>query len=266
MLDVPPAQAADVAVRARARPPTSWRWPSTARCAGSGRRPTSPSWTPRTSRSPAAAQRRVGLLVAVGEHVVVGHRQLAAGDPPGQPGAVLDDQRVGADVVDGRGEDGVERGGPVGVGLPRRAVDQVEVDVLEPGGARPRAAASTARPGVCRRSRTASTCSAADCMPRLTRVKPASRSRASEAGVDRLRVGLGGHLDVVGDREQLADLGEDGGEVVGRQQRGRAAADEDRARPWAGRGRASRAARRSSAIAVPAYSARLAPGPSSSEV
>ena len=80
---------------------------------------------------PGAAEGRVGLLVAVGEDVVVGHRQLAAGDPPRQPGALLDDQRVGADVVDRRGEDDVQRGGPVGVGLPRCAVDQVEVDVLE---------------------------------------------------------------------------------------------------------------------------------------
>ena len=56
VLDVPPAQAADVAVRARADRPTSSRSPSTARCAGSGRRRTWPSWTPRTSRSPAVRQ------------------------------------------------------------------------------------------------------------------------------------------------------------------------------------------------------------------
>ena len=60
--------------------------------------------------------------------------------------------------------------------------------------------------------------------------------------------------------------GQDGGEVGGGQQRRGAAADEDgrdRGQVGAeGRARASR----SSAIAVPAYSARLAPGPSSSEV
>ena len=102
-------------------------------------------------------------------------------------------------------------------------------------------------------------------MPRLIRVKPPSRSRASEAGRDRLGVGLGGHLDVVGDREQLADGGQHGDEVLGRQQRGRAAADEHRGhlRP-VGSEHLGGAAQLGDA--VPAYSARLAPGPSSSEV
>jgi hypothetical protein len=44
-------------------------------------------------------------------------------------------------------------------------------------------AAAGARPAVCRRSSTASTPGAADCMPSEIRVKPALRSAASDAGV-----------------------------------------------------------------------------------
>src|SRR5437899_2968983 len=45
--------------------------------------------------------------------------------------------------------------------------------------ARASATAAVARPGVCRRSSTASTCGAADCMPSETRVNPAERSPRS---------------------------------------------------------------------------------------
>ena len=75
---------------------------------------------------------------------------------------------------------------PVVVALARRAVDEVEADVLEPGLARP-ATPAAARPGVCVRSRTASTCGAALCIPKEMRVKPASRSAASVGRVDRSR-------------------------------------------------------------------------------
>src|SRR5207245_391095 len=50
--------------------------------------------------------------------------------------------------------------------------------------------------------------------------------RGQGGGGDRLGVGLGGHLDVGGDREQVPDGGQDGGQVGGRQQGGRAAPDE----------------------------------------
>ncbi len=49
--------------------------------------------------NPARREPLVGQLVLVGEIVVVGHRQLAAADPPGQGGALLDDQRVRRQVV-----------------------------------------------------------------------------------------------------------------------------------------------------------------------
>ena len=82
----------------------------------------------------------------------------------------------------------VQRRPQVVVGLPRRAVDQVEVDVFEPA-ARASRAAATARPGVCRRSSRRSTCGAADCIPSETRVKPASTRPVEERRRRRLRVG-----------------------------------------------------------------------------
>ena len=48
---------------------------------------------------PGRRQHLVGDQIAVGVHVVVGHRHLAAPDAPGQLRALLDDQRVRRDVV-----------------------------------------------------------------------------------------------------------------------------------------------------------------------
>ena len=60
VLDVPPPHAADVAVRARPDAPPVRRRSSRARCAGTGSARRAPSWTPRTSSSPAAAEPLVG--------------------------------------------------------------------------------------------------------------------------------------------------------------------------------------------------------------
>ena len=103
-------------------------------------------------------------------------RHLARGDLAGELGAGLDDERVGAEVVGLLGDREVERRLPVGERLPRRAVDEVEAD-LEAGGARPRDdQREPLRSWV--RSSVASTCGTADCMPKLTRVKPAPASSA----------------------------------------------------------------------------------------
>jgi len=63
-------------------------------------------------------------------------RDLATARPARQRGPVLDDQRVAGDVVHLRVEHGVGRAQQVVVGLPRRAVDQIEVDVVEARGPR----------------------------------------------------------------------------------------------------------------------------------
>ena len=77
------------------------------------------------------AEHGLGRLIAVGEHVVVGRGELAAAHARGQPGARLDDQRVGRDVVGLGLQRGLQRQLPVSGALARRAVDQVEADVLE---------------------------------------------------------------------------------------------------------------------------------------
>src|SRR5690606_23357402 len=116
VLDVPPAGAADVAVGAGADGPPVAAGPVeevVAAAGGVGGRPVG-HLVPAEAR---LAQHLVGDQVAVGGHVVVGHGQLAAADPGGQAGAVLDDERVGGDMV-GLGLDGGGQGGaPVVVGL-----------------------------------------------------------------------------------------------------------------------------------------------------
>jgi hypothetical protein len=92
---------------------------------------------------------RVEQLVALREYVVVGGRDLAASHPAGQRGAVLDHQGVRRHVVDTGGDDRVDRTAQVVVGLPWRAIYEVEVDVVE---------ARAAGFGECTRSSTASTC------------------------------------------------------------------------------------------------------------
>ena len=73
-------------------------------------------------------------------------------------------------MVDTRLDGGVDRAQQVVVGLPRRAVDEVEADVVEAGGQRLARRRRSARPGEWTRSSTASTCGATDCMPSDTRV------------------------------------------------------------------------------------------------
>ena len=110
--------------------------------------------------------------------------------------------------------------------------------------ARASRAAAAARPGVWRRSSNERTCGAADCIPSEIRVKPGSRSAASDAGVDAVGVGLDGHLgaglhEIYFVRSPLRCAAE----VGGRQQRRRPAAEEDgpqgrRAAKGSGRGSA----------------------------
>ena len=160
---VPPAGATDVPSARPAPPPTSPLRSSRAGCGGTRPRCCAPSSTPRTTRArrPRAARRRAGISPEV---VVVRRRELPAAHASGEPRAVLDDQGVRRHVVGFRGDRRVEAGRPVLHRLPRRAVDEVEVHVLE-AGRRRLAAAARARPGVWVRSRVASTCGEADCMP-----------------------------------------------------------------------------------------------------
>ena len=69
-------------------------------------------------------------------HVVVGSRELAAPHPPRQRRAVLDDERIPGHVVDTRGDRCIDRLVQVVVGLAGRAIDEVEVHVVEALGTR----------------------------------------------------------------------------------------------------------------------------------
>ncbi|RAO27433.1 hypothetical protein ONO86_06140 [Micromonospora noduli] len=175
---------------------------------------------------PGRVERGLRGQVAVRGHVVTGVRQLAAPHPGGEPGAVLDDQGVRADVVHSGGDDLFQRGAEVLGPLPRGAVDQVQVDVLEPGVARLQGGGGGPAGAV---------------FAVQDRQHPrggglhAQRDPGVAGGPqqfqrfrgDRLGVGLGGHLGVGGQPPGAVDAVEDAGQVVGGEQGGRAAADED---------------------------------------
>ena len=127
----------------------------------------------------------------------------------------------------------VDRAAQIVVGLPRRAVDQVEVDVVE-----------ARRPGFAGRvERPARRMHPVQHRQHVRGHRLHAQRDPGEAGgaqlVEqsrrrRLRVGLGGDLGVRGQREVLADRVEHRGQPVAAQQRRRAAADEhrvDRAAP-----------------------------------
>ncbi len=230
MPHVPPAGPADVAVRPRPDAPPVAAGPVEHVVRAPGR-PAVPARRPVGDLVPAEAGRGeqlIGDQVAVGEHVVVRRGQLATPHARGQPRTRLHGERVGGYVVGTGGDGGLQGAPPVRVGLPRRPVDQVQADVLEPGGAGP--------------------CGAAGRTPRL--VHPVENrehagyralhperhpghalgAQLAEGGfVDAFRVGLGRHLGPGGQ----AELGVDGPQDLaerGRRHQGRGpAAEEHRA-------------------------------------
>ncbi len=95
---------------------------------------------------PGAAQDVVGDLVLLGLVVVVGRPAPAARDVLAERCARFDGQRVRAHVVGLEPEDTIEAAAPVVDRLARRAVDQIQVEVLEAGGAgRPDRASNRSR-------------------------------------------------------------------------------------------------------------------------
>ncbi|CAM5574993.1 hypothetical protein SALBM217S_07552 [Streptomyces griseoloalbus] len=177
---------------------------------------------------PRPGQPFLGEQVPVGVDVVVRHRHLAPPDPAGQLRALLDDQRVRAHMVGTRADRRVERGAPVVVRLPRRAVDQVEVDVVEAG----RAGLGDARLGPA---------GGVGAVEDLQHVLPgalhaegdpveAAGPQLGQVGrADGLRVGLRGDLGVRRETELLADRAQHPHQVARGEQGGRASADEHRA-------------------------------------
>ena len=131
MLDIPPSRRRRRSRAPPARRPTTRRRPSSPCCACTRRRACS-SWRPRTSRSRPPASRSSSQLVAMGKHIVVGRRQSRRG-APGAPSRCPPRRSARRRRCDQRPPRRRRRRPPkVVVGLPRRAVDEVDVDVLEP--------------------------------------------------------------------------------------------------------------------------------------
>ena len=119
-------------------------------------------------------------------------------DPGGELRSRLDGQGVRADVVDARADRSVERRLPVVGGLTGGAVDQVEADVVEPGG-------TGLGHGVERRLRRVGPVEEVEdpgrctlCMPNDTRVTRGARRAASWPGPEPVGIRLDGDLDVAG--------------------------------------------------------------------
>ncbi len=130
MLHVPPAHTAHVAVCTGARAPPVATEPVAEVVPAPGLRRGRPV-RHLVPPQPRRRQHRIDHLVALGENVVVGGRDLPSPHPARQRRAFLDDQRVRRHVIDTRVEHRVHRRPEVLGPLSGCAVDEVEVDVLE---------------------------------------------------------------------------------------------------------------------------------------
>jgi hypothetical protein len=153
------------------------------------------------------------------------YQENPAPHPGRHPGAVLDDQRIRADMVHPGADRHVQRGGEVRRGLPRRSVDQIEVDVLEARRARlGRGLRRPSRgvPAVQHREHVRRGRLHAQRDPgEPGRPEPAQRVRG-----DRLGIGLRGDLRAGGQPPGGVDAVQDPAEIARIEQGRRAAADE----------------------------------------
>ena len=225
VFDVPPPHPADVAVRTGADPPPVAAGPVQQVVRAARGRVGCPvrHLVPLQSRG---GEQFVGHDVAVGQHVVVERGQLAAAHPGGEPGAFFHDERVGGDVV----RAGRDRGGeglfPVGVALPGGPVDEVQVDVREPGLAGPGHALFGPSRGVgAFQDREHVRFGALH--PEGDPGEPCFAQPGEDARVHGFRVGFGGDLGVGGEPELRVDRVEDAAEFLRGEQGGGAAAHED---------------------------------------
>ena len=208
VLDVPPPHAADVGVRARPDAP-----------------PVRPGPVAEVVPAPrAVVPRPVGHLVPVRARRRRAARRRAGTCPRGRPrraSAARRAARARASAVPSStireyaetwsGSHASAASSDVAQSaerLPRRAVDEVQADLLEARLRAPTATTPGTRSGSCVRSSVASTCGTADCIPNEIRLKPPSRSRSRSRRVDAVGVGLGRHLGVGGQPELGVDRGD----------------------------------------------------------
>ena len=100
--------------------------------------------------------------------------------------------------------------------------------MLSKPAARASAKAARARSALCRRDSRRSSSSRNDWTPKLSRLTPAAPERREPRFGHRFRVGLQRHFGVGGDVERRATRGDDARDLVGLEQRRRAAAEIDR--------------------------------------
>ena len=174
---------------------------------------------------PGSAHHFIGQDILVRVVVVVDGRDLPAPHPGGELGAFLDDQGIGRDVVRLVAERFLQGDFPVRHGLPGRAVDQVHADVQ----------AGVACPLHCLRNPGRGV-RAVQHGQHVGHGRLHAEGDPREAGVGeqlqglrrhRVGIGLGGDFGT-GLQSPLVDGGpQDHGQILGREQRGSAAAEED---------------------------------------
>ena len=188
-----------------------------------------------------------GQLILVGGHVRVGREDRAARQPALHRRARLDGQAIEADVGDGRlgrgqRQHGRQRPRPIGHALSRQAIDEVEVEVIEAGGAGQAhgldgggEVVGAPQQGQLARQRALH----AEAEP----VDAQGAVGGQRAGRDCARVGLHRDLRVGQHGERFASGGQNVAQLLRRQQGRRAAAEEDGAhgRARVARGRGQRA-------------------------
>ena len=265
MLDVPPADTTDMAVRARADAPPVAAWP-VARLWRHRAGSSAPSSRPRTSpiRRRPAGRRPAGTCRP-------GRRRRASRTRPAliRRASAVPSSTIRAYALTWSGPPPRAHHAhpPVVQRLPRRAVDEVEADLLEPGRPRPTDDLRHAAPVVGAGRAPASTCGTAICIPNETRLKPPPAAPPA-IRVDRFGIGLGRHLGVW--RQLRTRHGSRRASPTGRrrEQGGRAPAEEDRVSRHGRWSPSTVRASRISSIAALAYVAREAPelSPSSDAV
>ena len=119
-------------------------------------------------------EHRVGDFVFVRFVVIVRSRQRARRDLSSHFRIRRDGERICGNMVDAQIDGGADGCAPIVKALPRRAVDQIELERMPAALAAAIPAATFS--GVCVRSSVASTCGTADCMPKEIRLKPPSAS------------------------------------------------------------------------------------------
>ena len=229
MLDVPPANTVHVGVGAGADPPPILIAPignvvGAAVLFGTAALGRAGPVGDLVPVEPGLAQQSVGQDVLLGLIIGVHLRNLAASDLGGELGAVLDDQRIRGEVIGPQIQGGFHRTPPIAQGLPRCAVNQIHTD------------RQSRLTGTGHRERHIGR--GVGTLQHLEHVGYGGLHAEGHAvharlgqGLERavrhrVRVGLHRDLRVRGQPETLACLLQNSREVLGREQRGRAAAEE----------------------------------------